>query len=93
MRPESRKRQQARHHLEATLGAAAEHLHGYGVEWSHYRMIEQLIDAAQQHLQATAPRRRGPGRRVVVEWCKACDGPAPGLDCPACAARIARRAP
>jgi len=87
MRPASRKRQQARQHLEATLDAAAEHLQGHGVEWSHYRMIEQLIGAAQQHLDVTAPRRRGPGRRIVMDWCDACDacdGPAPGLDCPVC---------
>jgi hypothetical protein len=82
MRPSSRRRQQARRHLEATVAAIRAELVLGADAWIGYRALEQLLEAAQEHLDATAPRPRG--RQIAIAWCAACDGPAPGLGCQVC---------
>jgi len=67
MRASSRKRAQARRHLEATAAAMRLELSSDPSSWLGYRAIEQLIEAAEHYLQATAPQPRGRQSAPTVE--------------------------
>lgn len=59
MRASSRKRAQARRHLQATVAAFRIELALEAPSWVGFRALEQLVEAAEQYLEATAPQPRG----------------------------------
>jgi len=59
MRASSRRRIQARRHLEATVAAFRMELALEAPSWIGYRALEQLVEAAGRYLEATAPQPRG----------------------------------
>lgn len=78
----------ARRSLQASVEQVTKQAQDHPLPWSEYRGLEQLLESAAAYLDATAPRPRGRRRSVSIVWCEACDGPAPGLDCPVCEARL-----
>ncbi len=67
MRASSRKRAQARRNLEATVAAFGLELALDTPSWIGFRALEQLVEAAEQYLEATAPRPRGRQAATVIE--------------------------
>ena len=67
MRASSRRRIQARRHLEATVAAFRLELALDTPSWVGFRALEQLVEAAEHYLKATAPQPRGRQAAPTVE--------------------------